>query len=88
MKDNFASDHAALRRLQRGDCDNDRTLTEVWDEAVPCEVKYKSYDEARIDFIEDLILLRKDDEIVTVLNRGGEDVTIEVETDDDVSTET
>lgn len=67
MRDRFGSRHGELRLMQRTS-DIDVPMTEVWEEAVPCEVKYHSYDEARVSPEYDIVLLKQDGRIVTCLN--------------------
>lgn len=47
--------------------DLDKTMTELWDESIPCEVKYHGYDEARVSPEYGLTILKEGDRIVTVL---------------------
>lgn len=74
MKDELASGHAELRLMQRAR-QFDRTMTELWDEGVSCEVKYKSYDEARLVPSEQVVLLKKDNTVTTVID-DLHDVTV------------
>lgn len=78
------SSHASLRRVQRGDVNNDRKLEDVWVQAIPCEVEGFDYHEARYDMVEQIVLTAKNDRIVTVLDASlpHVDVTTEVVTDD------
>lgn len=75
VRDHLASLHGDLR-LQQRVREDDRTMTELWDDAFECEVKHRHYDEARYDIITDAILLKKDGQVVTVLSGSGENVTI------------
>jgi len=80
MQDDIATAHADLRLMQRIH-EMDRTMTELWDTGIPCEVKYKHYDEARIVPEESMVMLMIDGKIVTVLD-DMQDVTVD---DDDVA---
>jgi len=74
MRDEIGTRHGDLRLLQRAR-EIDRPMTEVWEEAVPCEVKHHGYDEARVSAEHDIVLLKVDDRIVTCLN-GTHNVTV------------
>lgn len=77
MRDEFATRHGDLRLMQRAN-QIDKPMTEVWKEAVPCEVKYHGYDEARVSAEHDIVLLMENDRIVTCLN-STHNVTVEGE---------
>jgi hypothetical protein len=66
MKDALATGHGSLRLMQRAR-DLDKTMTELWDESIECEVKYHGYDEARVSPEYDLVLLKESGQIVTVI---------------------
>jgi len=66
MDDKFATRHGDLRLMQRAR-ELDKSMTEVWDESIECEVKYHGYDEARVSPEYDLVLLKEDGRIVTLI---------------------
>lgn len=66
MNDKFATRHGDLRLMQRAR-ELDKTMTELWDESIECEVKYHGYDEARVSPEYDLVLLKEDGQIVTLI---------------------
>lgn len=66
MRDEFATEHADLRLMQRAQ-ELDKPMTEVWEESIPCEVKYRGYDEARVYAEEGLVLIKEDGRIVACL---------------------
>jgi hypothetical protein len=66
MRDELATEHAGLRLMQRAR-ELDKSLTEVWDEAIECEVSYHGYDEARVSPEHDIVLLKENGRIVTCL---------------------
>lgn len=45
----------------------DKTMTELWEEGIDCEVKYHGYDEARVLPEYDVVMLKQDGKIITVL---------------------
>jgi len=67
MRDKISTTHSDLRLIQRAR-EFDKPMTEVWEQAVPCEVKYHGYDEARVSAEYDIVLLKEDSKIVTCLN--------------------
>lgn len=67
MDDALGTAHGDLRLLQRAGT-LDKSLTELWDESIPCEVKYHGYDEARVSAEYGVVLLKEDGRIVTCLN--------------------
>lgn len=73
--DELATLHGDLRLMQRAQ-ELDKSMTEVWDEAIDCEVKYHGYDEARVSPEYDIVLLKEDGRIVTCLPETH-NVTIE-----------
>jgi hypothetical protein len=75
MKDEFGSLHADFRLLQRTH-EFDKSLTELWDEGITCEVKHHGYDEARVVPSHEIALLVEDGQVVTVLD-SLHNVTIE-----------
>lgn len=77
MRDEFATRHGDLRLMQRAN-QIDKPMTEVWEEAVPCEVKYHGYDEARVSAEYNIVLLMENDRIVTCLD-STHNVTVEGE---------
>jgi hypothetical protein len=66
MQDKLSTLHGELRLMQRAR-NLDITMTELWEQSVPCEVKYHGYDEARVSPEYDLVLLKEGGRIVTVL---------------------
>jgi hypothetical protein len=67
MKDEFATEHAEFRLMQRAR-EFDKSMTELWDEGVECEVKFHSYDEARVLPSREVVMLVEDGNVVTILN--------------------
>lgn len=67
MRDEFGTLHADFRVLQRTH-EFDKTLTELWDEGVPCEVNHHGYDEARVLPSHEIVMLVENGKVVTVLN--------------------
>ena len=45
----------------------EESMTEVWQESIPCEVKYHGYDEARVSPKYDLVLLKENGRIITAI---------------------
>lgn len=78
MRDEFATRHGDLRLMERAR-ELDKTMTELWDESIECEVKYHGYDEARVSPEYDLVLLKEDGRIVTLI---PETYNVTVEGDD------
>lgn len=76
MTDATASAHAELRRMQRGDSDNDRSLERMWDEGFRCKLDGRSYTEARYDMLENVVLISRGDTIVTVLDATNEEIEV------------
>jgi len=67
MNDSIGTSHAELRLMQRtGDLDT--TLSEAWDEGIPCEVEGHGYEEARVNPSHDVALLMQNGKIITVLD--------------------
>jgi len=75
MRDEFATRHGDLRLMQAAN-GVDKSMTEVWMDAIPCEVSGHGYDEARISPEHEIVLLKENDRIITCL-RGTHGVTIE-----------
>lgn len=67
MDDKFATAHADYRLMERAR-EFDKSMTELWDEGVECEVKYKHYDSARVIPTHDIVMLVKDGMVVTILD--------------------
>lgn len=77
MDDKLGTRHSDLRVMQRiGRLD--KTATELWDEGIDCEVKYHGYDEARVIPQYDVVMLKENNQIVTVL-QDTHNVTVEGE---------
>lgn len=76
-RDKISTEHASLRLMQRAR-ELDVPMTEVWQESVPCEVKYHAYDEARVSVEYGIVLLKQNGKIITCLN-GTHNVTVEGE---------
>lgn len=68
MDDEIGTLHSDFRLMQRAR-EFDKSLTELWDEGVECEVKYHGYDEARVVPSHGVVLLMEDGRIITVLDR-------------------
>jgi hypothetical protein len=77
MRDEKGSLHADLRLMERAR-EFDKSMTELWDEGVECEAKYKSYDEARVVPSHEIVLLVKDGTVITILD-NLHNVTVEGE---------
>jgi len=58
--------HADLRLMERTGS-IEPSLSEVWGESVPCEVKHRGYDQARVSPEYELVLLKSDGQIVTCI---------------------
>lgn len=67
IDDEFATHHADFRLMERAR-EFDKSLTELWDEGIECEVKYKHYDEARVVPSHDIVLLVENGKVITILN--------------------
>ncbi len=78
MRDELSTHHSNLRLMQRAQ-ELDKSMTELWDESIECEVKYHGYDEARVSPEYDLVLLKEGGKIVTLL---PETYNVTVEGDD------
>jgi len=78
MRDEIGTEHSELRLMQRAR-EFDKTLTEVWDESVACEVSHHGYDEARVTPEYDIVLLKEEGVIVTVI---PETYNVTIEGDD------
>lgn len=66
MRDDMSTRHSDLRVMQRMR-EFDKTMTELWEEGIDCEVKYHGYDEARVLPEYDVVMLKQDGKIITVL---------------------
>lgn len=75
MRDDLATEHSELRLMQRAR-EFDKSITEVWEESIPCELKYHGYDEARVHPEEELVFIKEGEKIVTCLPETH-NVTIE-----------
>ena len=75
MNDEIATDHAILRFWERAR-DTNQSMTEVWENAIPCELPGHSYDEARVSPEHGVVLIFEDGQIRTCLNTT-EDVVID-----------
>lgn len=67
MEDKFGTEHANLRLLQRAR-EFDKSLTELWDSGVECQVKYQSYDEARVVPSHGIVMLVENNKVITILD--------------------
>jgi hypothetical protein len=67
MDDKFGTLHADLRLMQRAR-EFDKSLTELWDSGVECEVKYHGYDEARVIPSHDIVMLVENNKVITILD--------------------
>jgi len=77
MDDKFGTLHADLRLMERAR-EFDKSLTELWDEGVECEVAYHGYDEARVVPSHEIVMLVENDKVVTILD-DLHNVTVEGE---------
>jgi len=75
MRDSIATEHSELRLLKRTG-DIDITMTELWEQSIPCEIKGHGYQEARVSPEYDVVLLMEGGRVVTVLGRT-DDITID-----------
>jgi hypothetical protein len=66
MRDELSTLHGDLRLMQRAHS-LDISMTELWEQSIPCEVKHHGYDEARVSPEHDLVLLKEDGRIVTLI---------------------
>jgi len=78
MNDKLSTRHGDLRLLQRAR-EFDKSMTELWDESIQCEVSYHGYDEARVSPEHDLVLLKEGGRIVTLI---PETYNVTIEGDD------
>ncbi len=67
IEDTFGSMHAELRLMQRAR-EFDKSMTELWESGVECEVKYHSYDKARVVPSHNIAMLVKDGTVITILD--------------------
>jgi hypothetical protein len=67
MRDDIGTRHGDLRLLQRAN-ELGVSMTEVWENAVPCEVAHHGYDKARVSAEYDIVLLMENGRIVTCLD--------------------
>jgi len=77
MKDVFGTEHANLRLMQRAR-EFDKTLTELWEDGIECEVSYHGYDEARVIPSHDIVMLVENNQVITILD-DLHNVTVEGE---------
>jgi len=77
MDDKFGTLHADLRLMQRAR-EFDKSLTELWDSGIECEVKYHGYDEARVIPSHDIVMLVENNQVITILD-DLHNVTVEGE---------
>lgn len=75
MEDAFASAHADLRLMQRTG-DLDISMSELWDGAIPCDIKGHGYDEARVSPSHDVVMLMVEGRVVALLDKTH-DVSID-----------
>lgn len=61
-----ATEHASLRLMQRAG-ELDKSVLEVWENSIPCEVSHHGYDEARVSPEYDLVFLKEGGKIVTAI---------------------
>lgn len=76
MDDMISTRHSDLRMMQRSG-NVDRSMTEVWDDSIPCLVEGHGCDEARVSPELGIVLLMEDGVIVTVLYADPEKLTID-----------
>jgi uncharacterized protein (UPF0248 family) len=67
MDDKIGTLHADLRLMQRAR-EFDKSLTELWDEGVECEVAYHGYDEARVIPSHEIVMLVEGGQVITILD--------------------
>lgn len=67
MDDKFGTLHADFRLLQRAR-EFDKSLTELWEQGVECEVKYHGYNEARVIPSHDIVMLVENRKVITILD--------------------
>jgi hypothetical protein len=77
LDDKFSTEHSELRLMQRAR-EFDKSLTELWESGVECEVKYKGYDEARVIPSHGVVMLVEDNQVITILD-DLHNVTVEGE---------
>ena len=66
LDDKLSTEHAELRLMERAQ-EVDKSVTEVWEESIPCEVKHRGYDEARVSPEHELVLIKEGGQIVTCI---------------------
>lgn len=66
MQDELATTHSDLRLMQRTG-EIHLSMTDLWEQSVPCELKNHSYDEARCSPRYGVILLMEGGKVVAVL---------------------
>lgn len=71
MNDVIGTNHAQLRLMQRTG-ETNLSLSEIWDESIPCEVENHGYEEARVNPAYDVALLMQNGKIITVLDDTSE----------------
>lgn len=76
MKDGFTTRHGDLRFMERTG-EFDRSVRDVWNDGIPCEVKYHGYDEARVCPEHGVVLLAKNGRVITVLYTEPLEITVE-----------
>lgn len=67
IDDKFSTEHSELRLMERAR-EFDKSLTELWDEGVECEVAYHGYDEARVIPSHDIVMLVENGKVITILD--------------------
>ncbi len=67
LDDKFSTEHSELRLMQRAR-EFDKSLTELWQEGVECDVKYHGYDEARVVPSRGIVMLVENNQVVTILD--------------------
>ncbi len=67
LDDKFSTEHSELRLMQRAR-EFDKSLTELWQEGVECEVAYHGYDEARVVPSRGIVMLVENNQVVTILD--------------------
>jgi len=77
MDDEFATLHADFRLMQRAR-EFDKTLTELWEDGIECEVSYHGYDEARVVPSHGIVMLVENNKVITILD-DLHNVTVEGE---------
>lgn len=77
IRDEFATEHSNLRLMQRAR-EFDKSMTELWEDGIDCEVSHHGYDEARVIPSHNIVMLVEDGKVITILD-DLHNVTVEGE---------